>query len=139
MFLEPKVTEAIDSGLKFATGANVSGNVKNVEERGVKTTLVLNDGDTLMIGGLLKNKDKIENDKVPFLGDIPFLGAFFRYKNRGENGGTKQRELLIFLTPHIIDDRNSDTQIANAGFKEMREQSFGIRQDVIDKALAKFQ
>jgi len=138
MFLEPKVTEAVNSGLKFATGANISGNVKNIEERGVKTTLVLKDGDTLMIGGLLKDKDKTMNNKVPFLSDIPLIGALFRYKSRGGNGGTKQRELLIFLTPHIIDDSNS-TWIANAGFKEMREQSFGIRQESIDKALAKFQ
>ncbi len=138
MFLEPKVTEAIDSGLTFAGSANVSGNVKNIEERGVKTTLVLHDGDTLMIGGLLRDKDKNTKTKIPFLSDIPIIGALFRSRSRGNNGSTQQRELLIFLTPHIIDDSNS-TQIANSGFKEMREQSFGIRQESIDKALAKFQ
>lgn len=139
MFLEPKVTEAIDSGLTLNPTANISGNVKNIEERGIKTTLVLHDGDTLMIGGLLKDKDKVENDKIPLLGDIPLIGALFRYKSKGENGTTQQRELLIFLTPRIITDENSDTQIANSEFKEMREQSFGIRQESIDKALAKFQ
>jgi len=66
--------------------------------RTAEVKVMVSDGETVVIGGLI-SKDKEESlRKVPFLGDIPFLGAAFRYKAKDE----EDRELLIFITPHIV-------------------------------------
>ena len=54
----------------------------------------------MMIGGLMDNQSTNTITKLPFLGDLPLIGAAFRSKNTTKN----DRELIIFLTPHIIDD-----------------------------------
>ena len=57
-----------------------------------------NDGRTVAIGGLITRRDEKQERKVPWLGDLPYLGAGFRFRTH-----TKQRtELLILLTPHIV-------------------------------------
>ena len=61
------------------------------------TEMMINDGDTVVIGGIIFKKETFNDNKVPGLGDIPILGWLFktRYKN------TQDTELLIFLTPKI--------------------------------------
>ncbi|MSR78479.1 MAG: type II and III secretion system protein, partial [Candidatus Omnitrophica bacterium] len=63
------------------------------------TQVTVKDGHTVLIGGLMKDEVSKAVDKFPFLGDIPILGAFFRTTN---NSITKT-ELVIFLTPHIVE------------------------------------
>ncbi len=67
-------------------------------KRATKTSVVLKDKQTVVIGGLLQERDEEQMNKVPLLGDIPLLGWFFRYKSVGK----KKTNLLVFLTPHII-------------------------------------
>ncbi|MOA49136.1 Type IV pilus biogenesis and competence protein PilQ precursor [compost metagenome] len=57
------------------------------------------DGETIVIGGVFSNQQEKTVDKVPFLGDLPYLGRLFR---RDVVKDTKS-ELLIFLTPRIMD------------------------------------
>ena len=64
--------------------------------------LKLHDGQSMVIGGLLRSETNKTITKLPILGDLPLIGAAFRSKN----SQTTERELLIFLTPHIIDDNN---------------------------------
>ncbi|HKK53222.1 MAG TPA: hypothetical protein VKA74_16610, partial [Myxococcota bacterium] len=83
-----------------------AGNVEDVgvslRSRRVENTVVVNDGETVAIGGLISEQfDETEN-KVPWLGDIPFLGWFF--KTKSEN--LRKVNLLVFLTPHIV--RNAE-------------------------------
>ncbi len=68
----------------------------SVEE--ASTRVMVENGQTLVIAGLIKDETTITNKKVPFLGDIPLVGQAFKKK---DNTKTKT-ELLIFLTPHII-------------------------------------
>ncbi len=69
-----------------------------IRTRTAETTVVIKDGDTLVIGGLIDDQDTKGVTKVPILGDIPILGAFFR-----SNTNRKIRnELLIFVTPRIV-------------------------------------
>jgi outer membrane biosynthesis protein TonB len=64
-----------------------------------ETSVVVKDGATIIIGGLMKDTLVDHNEKVPFIGDIPLVGKLFSAK-----GKTKEKtELVIFLTPHIID------------------------------------
>ena len=95
MFIYPSVKEA--SASAFGSG------YRDPEERGTKSLVRVKDGETVIIGGLIRTEYSNEENKLPILSDIPFLGALFRHKNTSRN---KQRELLVFITPHIVKDKN---------------------------------
>lgn len=67
--------------------------------RQVATTAVVWDGQTVVLGGLIAENVKKIREKVPVLGDIPFLGRLFR----SESADSTKRNLIIFVTPTIID------------------------------------
>ncbi|NKB78180.1 MAG: type IV pilus secretin PilQ [Gammaproteobacteria bacterium] len=79
--------------------AFVSASADTVNTRRINTQTLLDDGETVVIGGIYTEEAFSRVTKVPVLGDIPFLGALFRKKVKRNN----RSELLIFLTPHIID------------------------------------
>jgi general secretion pathway protein D len=65
----------------------------------VWTNVIVNDGDTLVLGGLVTDTSIKGEEKFPYLSDIPLLGYFFR----GKSAEIRQASLLIFVTPDIID------------------------------------
>ncbi len=67
--------------------------------RGVVTSCNVWDGQTVVLGGLLTENVKKHKDRVPVLGDLPFLGRLFR----SESSHTEKKNLIIFVTPRIID------------------------------------
>lgn len=67
----------------------------------VETNVVVDNGGTVVVGGVFITKTESTTEKVPFLGDIPYLGALFRVKT--DLG--KRRELLIFITPRVISEK----------------------------------
>jgi general secretion pathway protein D len=69
-------------------------------KREAKTTVVIKDGQTVVIGGLIDETGNKTNYKVPVLGDIPILGYFFRSKTESLD----KKNLYIFLTPHIVEN-----------------------------------
>ena len=71
-----------------------------VNTRRVTTKVIANNGDTVVLGGIYEETLTDSTDKVPFLGDAPFIGNLFKRTNRG----TDKQELLIFLTPRILTD-----------------------------------
>jgi len=98
MAVSPKVIDVILSQVQPA--GNDSSQIFDPETRGSDSILKLKDGQTMVIGGLLRNQDSKNIHKLPFLGDLPMIGAAFRSTTTSKN----ERELVIFLTPHIIDD-----------------------------------
>jgi len=64
----------------------------------VQTTVLVADGETIVIGGLIQKNDNKTENKIPWLGDLPYVGAAFRYRQQVK----KKTELLVILTPHII-------------------------------------
>ena len=66
----------------------------------VETTVLVKDGETIVIAGLIDDKDIASDTKVPLLGDIPLVGFLFKKKTWDK----ERDELLIFLTPHIMDE-----------------------------------
>ena len=67
----------------------------------VETNVVVENGGTVVIGGVFVTSNQASTEKVPFLGDIPFFGWLFKYKaDLGE-----RRELLVFITPRIMSDK----------------------------------
>jgi type IV pilus assembly protein PilQ len=73
-------------------------NVPAIDTRQVATQVLVNDGQTVVLGGILQTKADDVVNKVPWLGDIPVLGHLFKNTNRTNN----KDELLIFVTPKIV-------------------------------------
>ena len=67
----------------------------------VETNVVVENGGTVVIGGVFVTSNQTSTEKVPLLGDIPFFGWLFKYK--GDIG--ERRELLVFITPRIMSDK----------------------------------
>ena len=74
-----------------------------INTKHVKTQVLVENGGTVVIGGIFETTETESVNKVPVLGDIPFLGALFRNKTRVAN----KTELLVFLTPKVITDKNT--------------------------------
>ena len=74
-----------------------------INTKHVKTQVLVENGGTVVIGGIFEISETESVNKVPFLGDIPYVGALFRNKTRASN----KTELLVFLTPKVITDRNA--------------------------------
>ncbi len=94
---EDRITLKINPESSFPTQESTDAG-PIIRTRTAQTTVVIRDGDTLVIGGLIDDQDTKGVNKVPLLGDIPILGAFFRSTT------TKKirNELLVFVTPRIV-------------------------------------
>ncbi len=112
--LELKVTPLItpdnriqlDLGIKQDTVGEIfqtarGGSVPSIDTRELSTTVLVANGDTVVLGGIFQDENNSKEEKVPWLGDIPGLGVLFRRRSNE----TKKRELLIFITPTIVEDR----------------------------------
>jgi type IV pilus assembly protein PilQ len=75
-----------------------TGDVPQIQKREVSTAVLVDDGQTVVIGGVYEFKNRDDVSKVPFLGDIPFLGALFKKSSKD----MEKAELLIFVTPRIL-------------------------------------
>lgn len=71
-----------------------------IAEDSVSTNVIVEDGQTIVLGGVFKNSKSNGVDKVPFLGDLPYIGRAFRRDVRNNS----KEELLIFVTPKLIND-----------------------------------
>ncbi len=69
-----------------------------IQQRRVKTQVVVNDNESLMLGGLVKNETGKNSSQIPVAGDVPIVGNLF--KNHGDSIG--KQELIIMLTPHVV-------------------------------------
>lgn len=137
MFLNPQVSEATRGNA--LTSGSLTYQFRDPEVRTTKSAVRIKDGETVIIGGLIRNIKNETDTKLPFLSDIPFLGAMFRHKDKSKD---EQRELLVFITPHIIKE-NNNVQLAQANRVNipLREQNTasGIdRQVTISTALNGF-
>ncbi|HEU5350761.1 MAG TPA: pilus assembly protein N-terminal domain-containing protein [Terracidiphilus sp.] len=87
------------SSLDYANAVTVAGYVEPaLTVRSVKTEVELQDGQSFAIGGLLDNRDTETMDKIPFIGDIPFIGKFFQSRNDTKSN----TELIVIVTPEIV-------------------------------------
>jgi len=86
--------DSVGQVLPSATG----GSVPSIDTRTITTQVLVNDGQTVVLGGILETERRDTVNKVPFLGDIPGLGYLFRSKAKTDN----KDELLIFVTPKIL-------------------------------------
>ena len=73
-----------------------------IQQRKIKTTVLVNNGEALTLGGLIQNKKSVSRDQVPILGDIPLIGNAF--KSKGDV--FTKTELIIIITPKVVRNLN---------------------------------
>jgi type IV pilus assembly protein PilQ len=114
MMIEPRVIDAKASQITLPQG----GSARDPTTRGTRSLVMVKDGETVIIGGLIRNSKNDVYRKVPFLGDIPFIGQAFKYENTQD----EDRELIIFITPHVVQgDSFSPPVNANQGMGSTAE------------------
>jgi len=85
------------------TASATGGFVPSIDTRSIETQVLVRDGQTVVLGGIYETERRDTINKVPFLGDIPGVGALFRSKSTVSN----KAELLIFVTPRILNEGSS--------------------------------
>lgn len=94
--------------------ASVNNNIPSKNSTQVNTTLIAEDGQSIFIGGLIRNSNNYKRAGIPLLGDIPVIGNAF---SRWEDGGTST-ETVVVITPRIIRDAESTTERAALRLQE---------------------
>jgi general secretion pathway protein D len=101
---DDKVSLKVESKIEDILPGSVVG-LPTTSKREISTTTIVNNGQSIIIGGLVKDNKNVTLQKVPLLGDIPVLGSLFRHKEVDDDKTT----LVILLTPYIVktsDDLN---------------------------------
>lgn len=127
-----KVTPQINEGdaIKMEIEQTVSslapsevsaGSITN--NRSIKTTVLAADGQTVVLGGLIKDDVNESVQRVPLLGDIPLLGALFRYKSNQ----LEKSNLMVFIRPTILRDAAVTTQLTSGKYEFMRAKQMEVQ------------
>jgi len=98
-----------------------------ITTREADTTVIIKDGDTLIIAGLLSTTDDTNKSKIPFLGSIPILGAIFSSQDRDK----EQKELVIFMTPRVLDVSGKNVRYVE-GIEPTEVELVGERVSAVD-------
>ncbi|HYV34469.1 MAG TPA: secretin N-terminal domain-containing protein, partial [Gemmataceae bacterium] len=111
MRVVPEISNATQSTVNIGNGVFATAfNVQTVE-----TTVIVQDGETVALGGLIAYKDLKNENKIPWFGDLPWVGAAFRFRTQ-----TKQKsELVVILTPHVERCRADRTLDLQESFRRM--------------------
>lgn len=96
-FVSMKIRPEVSSKTGTLTTAN-KNEIPIVETTEAETVLMVKDGETVILGGLIKDESTKDHQRIPFLGDLPVLGLAFRSTKETE----KKTELVVFLTPRIL-------------------------------------
>ncbi len=128
MRIRPEVSE-----LDYGSGVQLQGyTVPGIRERFADTTVELGSGQSFVIAGLNYTNSQVTKDKVPFLGDIPVLGAFFK---RQQNQKERQ-ELIIVATPRLVEPGEkpplSDPAALDPSVAQMISGKDGVEKAVAD-------
>jgi type II secretory pathway component GspD/PulD (secretin) len=111
MKILPEISR-VDRTVTIATGDKIPV----VDTTNAETRVMVKDGNTIIIGGLIKNETQRDTEKFPVLGDIPVIGNAFKHVREDK----EKTELVVFLTPHIIGGDEDMTQFDTKKTKPMR-------------------
>ena len=100
----------------IAVGTDNAGPTTN--KRSIESTIVVDDGQTIVLGGLIEDNFIVNRSKVPLLGDIPYLGALFRSESRTR----KRTNLMVFLRPTVMRDQSTSNRVSLDRYDYIRAQ-----------------
>ncbi|MGK0230371.1 MAG: general secretion pathway protein D, partial [Gammaproteobacteria bacterium] len=115
MEIEQEVSDVSTTAVTGATDITTN-------KRSIKTTVLVEDGQTLVLGGLIDDQINDTREKVPFLGDIPLLGSLFRYRTTRKN----KRNLMVFLHPTILRDPKTADYYSRSKYDDLRAAQLGL-------------
>src|SRR6185369_6744278 len=99
-----EIEQEVSSVVK-TTSSNIDS--PTIQQRRVATTVVVNDGEVLALGGMIQDQVSKNNAHVPILGDLPGIGAAFSSKDDNR----KKTELIILITPRVVRDKGEARQV----------------------------
>ena len=106
---EEKVTLEISTLLEGIKATDVRSGNPDTLKKEIKTTAILNNGESVIIGGLIENRNETTNQKVPVLGDIPIMGSLFR----NDSTTMSKKNLVVIVTPYMIPKAKDITYVRN--------------------------
>lgn len=104
-------------------------NAPVINQRVADTTVSVKDGETVILGGIIRNTVQSTVSKIPLLGDIPFFGKLFRNSSVEKD----KTELLVFLTPHIINNAEDARRLRDKSILEMDKENQQAAHKLIPK------
>ena len=110
-----------NSSVDASSKSNTQGLTTN--KSSIETTVVIDNGATLVLGGLLKDEFSNGDSKVPLLGDIPVLGNLFKSRSRSRN----KTNLMVFLRPVVMRDQDQANAITLDRYEFMRQKQLGTQ------------
>jgi len=105
MIVAPEISTLTDQTVPISNNASAPV----IAKRSAETVVVTPNAQTVVIGGLMETQHTETITKIPLLGDIPYLGAAFRHTVKSD----VKKELLMFLTPYIVDDAKGLREVTN--------------------------
>jgi general secretion pathway protein D len=106
------------SSVKTDVAAGTTNAGPSTTKRSIEGSVVVDDGQILILGGLIEDRFVTNQSKVPLLGDIPWLGALFRSESRER----KRTNLMVFLRPTVLRDGPSTTKLSLDRYDQLRGQ-----------------
>ena len=103
-----QVVSEVDPASLNAIGAAGSADLIT-NKREINTTILVDNQEVIILGGLIRDKETISNSRVPVLGSIPGLGLLFKSSNKS----IEKQNLLVFLRPTVLDSRPSISRVTN--------------------------
>jgi general secretion pathway protein D len=88
-----------------------------VNKTAFQTTVILKDGQTLALGGIIETSDSYTKSRLPLIGDIPYLGTIFGSTTKN----TSRKELVLLITPHVIQELQQGTAASDELLNKMGE------------------
>ncbi|MFH0790433.1 MAG: secretin N-terminal domain-containing protein [Candidatus Omnitrophota bacterium] len=133
-----EVTMYIVPEIKDSVANSTFQDSRDQEQRSTKSIVRVKDGETIIMGGLIRNDRQETITKLPFLGDLPLVGGAFRHKAKSRDS---ERELLVFITPHIMKESNltlAQTKITSLPEREQTTVPVIDRENIINTSLNTF-
>ena len=112
-----------DSSVDTTTTNNPGG--VTINTRSIQSTILADDGEIVVLGGLMQDQYSTSNSKVPLLGDIPWIGQLFRSEAKTRT----KTNLMVFLRPVIVRDQATSSQISNDRYENLRQQQYNSTSD----------
>jgi type IV pilus assembly protein PilQ len=126
--LNVEAEQSVQTGTSVVTGGVGSSGVPIVDTRNIQSSLLLNDGQILVIGGLRRKETQKQTNQLPILGDLPVVGLAFKTTQTIENDS----ELLILLSPHIYTgERPNEAQMEK--YNEITQRPLLTTPEVMEK------
>jgi general secretion pathway protein D len=127
LYVTPQITQgksiqlSIDQGNDSLQNPNDTSTTPVINISSIKTAILANSGDIIVLGGLIQNQVASSNSHIPILGDIPLLGHLFRV----DTNSSVKKDLMVFLRPIIVSNPCCSRAITDDKYQYMRDEQLG--------------